>query len=152
MQMGPQEQAAISDGTQALKVVRGLASTYGFDPAKVGFIGFSAGGVVAGSQGVNADPADRANFVGIIYSFVPSPIPSGAPPAFMAAAADDPLSSGLPELFSRWRKAGASAELHIYAKGHHGFGTNKQGLPVDGWIDAFYAWMVEQGFAGSPAS
>jgi acetyl esterase/lipase len=150
MQMGPQEEAAIADGTQALKVVRGLAATYGFDPAKVGFIGFSAGGVVAGSQGVNPNPADRANFVGIIYSFVPGPIPSGASPAFMAAAADDPLSRSMPALFMSWRQADAPAELHIYAKGHHGFGTNKQGLPVDGWMDVFYAWMAQQGFVSSP--
>jgi acetyl esterase/lipase len=150
MKIGPQEQEGIDDGTQALKVVRSLASTYGYDPHKVGFIGFSAGGAVAGGQGVLANPADRADFVGIIYSFVAGPIPAGAPPAFMAAAADDPLSAGLPDLFSRWRQAGASAELHIYAKGKHGFGTVKQGLPVDHWMDAFYAWMAQQGFVAAP--
>ena len=146
MPIGPREAAAIADGTQAIKVVRALAGKYHFDPARVGFVGFSAGGMVSGSQGVSPVPADRANFVGIIYSNVPGSIPAGAPPAFMAAAADDPLSDGLPDLFHRWRAAGAPAELHIYAKGQHGFGSVKQGLPVDGWLDAFYAWMVQQGF------
>jgi len=149
--IGAQEQAAIADGGQAVKDVRGLAARYGFDPGKVGIIGFSAGGAVSGYQAVAASAADRPNFVGVIYSFVGGPIPSDAPPVFMAAAADDPLSNGLPDLYSRLRQAGVSAELHIYAKGQHGFGMTKQGLPVDGWIDAFYAWTVQQGFAPAPA-
>jgi hypothetical protein len=53
----------------------------------------------------------------------------------------------MPDLFARWRASGASAEMHIYAKGQHGFGTAKQGLPVDHWLDAFYAWLGQQGFA-----
>ncbi len=64
----------------------------------------------------------------------------------MAGAADDPLPAAMPNLFARWRASGASAELHIYAKGQHGFGTVKQGLPVDHWLDAFYDWMAQQGF------
>ena len=64
----------------------------------------------------------------------------------MAAAADDPIATGMPDLFARWLKAGSPAEIHVYSKGKHGFGTHKQNLPVDGWLDAFYAWIVQQGF------
>jgi hypothetical protein len=41
---------------------------------------------------------------------------------------------------------GQPAEIHIYAKGRHGFGTAHQGLPVDHWLDAFHAWLAQQGF------
>jgi acetyl esterase/lipase len=146
LEFGPVELSAIADGQQAIKLVRSRAKEFGVDPQRIGIIGFSAGGAVSGGASTRAEPADRPNFVGIIYGGVPGAIPAQAPPAFLAAAADDPLSNGLPDLFVRWRASGASAEMHIYAKGQHGFGTAKQGLPVDHWLDAFYAWLEQQGF------
>jgi acetyl esterase/lipase len=147
LEFGPLELSAIADGEQAIKLVRSRAKEFGIDPQRIGIIGFSAGGAVAGGASVRAEPAQRPNFVGIIYGGVPGAIPAQAPPAFLAAAADDPLSNGMPDLFARWRASGASAEMHIYAKGQHGFGTAKQGLPVDHWLDVFYAWLEQQGFA-----
>lgn len=144
--MGPVETGAIADGEQAIRLVRSRAKEFGIDPAKIGIIGFSAGGVVSGGAAVEAAPADKPNFVGIIYSFRPGTIPAGAPPAFMAAAADDPISNGMAGLYLRWRASGASAELHMFAKGQHGFGTAKQGLPVDHWLEMFYGWLAQQGF------
>jgi acetyl esterase/lipase len=147
MEMGAVEKSGIADGVQAVKLVRSLAKTYSIDPTRVGIVGFSAGGAVSGHAAITPVAAERPNFVGIIYSGVrEATIPAGAPPAFMAAAADDPLAMGMPDLFARWLKAGSKAEIHIYSKGQHGFGTHKQGLPVDGWLDAFYAWIVQQGF------
>ena len=143
--IGPFEQDAIADGIQALKTVRSHAKEYGIDPSRVGIIGFSAGGMVSGSAATAPAAEDRPNFVGLIYSGIPGDIPKGAPPAFFAAAADDPLSSRMPGDFARWLAAGSKAEIHVYATGQHGFGTVKQGLPVDGWLDAFDAWMVQQG-------
>jgi acetyl esterase/lipase len=146
MDFGPVEKLALSDGQQAVKLVRTRAKEFGIDPQRIGIIGFSAGGAVSGGSTVQAAPADRANFVGVIYAGVPGDLPKQLPPAFLAAAADDPLSSAMPDLFVRWRATGAAAELHIYAKGKHGFGTVKQGLPVDHWLDAFHAWLGQQGF------
>jgi acetyl esterase/lipase len=48
-------------------------------------------------------------------------------------------------LYSDWKAAGKSAELHLYAKGGHGFGMRKQGLPTDKWIDRFGDWLDQQG-------
>lgn len=149
--IGPFEQDAIADGIQALKVVRSHAKEYAIDPSRVGIIGFSAGGVVSGRAAIAPAAEDRPNFVGVIYSGINGDIPKGAPPAFFAAAADDPLSSRMPGDFTRWLAAGSQAELHVYATGQHGFGTVKQGLPVDGWLDAFYAWMVQQGVTKAAA-
>lgn len=151
MEFGAVEKSAIADGVQAIKLVRSLAKTYGIDPARVGIVGFSAGGAVSGSTAITPVAAERPNFVGIIYAGVRDEIPAGAPPAFMAAAADDQLAAGMPDVFARWLKSGAKAELHIYSKGQHGFGTHKQGLPVDGWLDAFHAWIVQQGFVKQPS-
>lgn len=144
--IGAVELAALSDGQQAVKIVRAHAKEFGIDPKRVGIIGFSAGGAVSGGSTARAPAADRANFVGVIYAGVPDDLPAQLPPAFFAAAADDPLSSTMPDLFVRWRATGAPAELHIYAKGDHGFGTRQQGLPVDHWLDAFHAWLAQQGF------
>ncbi len=93
--------------------------------------------------------ADKPNFVGIIYSFAPDRPTAGLPPAFMAGAADDQLVTQMPQMFSNWLASGAKAELHIYAKGQHGFGTAKQNLPVDEWLSVFHAWLGQQGFVPS---
>lgn len=146
MEMGEVELAGISDGQEAIKLVRNRAKEFNIDPERIGIIGFSAGGAVSGGATVRAEPKDRPNFVGIIYSFTPGDLPAGLPPAFFAAAADDSLAGRMPELFSNWLASGAEAEIHIYAEGHHGFGAAKQGLPVDNWLDSFYAWMDQQGF------
>ena len=147
--MGPIENGAISDGQQAIKYVRKHATEYGVDSARIGIIGFSAGGAVSSGATIRAAAADKPNFVGIIYAFAPDELTSGLPPAFLAGAADDPLVARMPQLFSGWLASGAKAELHIYAKGQHGFGTARQNLPVDGWLDAFYAWLGQQGFVPS---
>ena len=42
--------------------------------------------------------------------------------------------------------ADRSSELHIFARGAHGFGMVKQGLPVDRWIDLLGAWLADKGF------
>jgi hypothetical protein len=67
---------------------------------------------------------------------------------FVAAASDDqlglaPLSLAL---YHKWTQAHKSGELHIYAKGGHGFGMRKQNLPTDHWIDRFSDWLEQQGF------
>jgi len=77
-----------------------------------------------------------------------APVPADAPPMFVAAASDDQL--GLApvslHLYHLWSAAHKSAELHIYAKGGHGFGMRKQDLPTDHWIDRFADWLELEGF------
>jgi endo-1,4-beta-xylanase len=46
------------DAARAVRVVRSRASEWGIDPAKIGFIGFSAGGEVAGMIGLKYDAGD----------------------------------------------------------------------------------------------
>ena len=139
----------IADGIQALKVVRATAAKWGIDADKIVFIGFSAGGVVTCGTMLAENPSDRPNFVAPIYGapFGPIPnIPSGAPPAFLAVAEDDPLAA-VPVLkfFDALRAAKLSPELHVFRSGKHGFSMSRRGGTSDHWIDELYWWMESYG-------
>jgi acetyl esterase/lipase len=143
---------AIADGRQALTYVRKHAREWGIDPDKIGMIGFSAGGALASASAFDYTLDNRPDFIAPIYPFVPpflsAPPPKDAPPLFIAAATDDeyhlvPMSLGL---YSKWLATGHSAEIHIYSKGGHGFGMNRQNQPSDAWIDRFGEWLHIQGF------
>ena len=73
---------------------------------------------------------------------------------FLAAASDDQLglASHSIDLYNKWLASKHSVELHLYAKGGHGFGMRKQNIPTDAWIERFGDWLQLQGFAktGSP--
>jgi acetyl esterase/lipase len=48
------------DAQRALRIVRANAATWGLDPAKIGIIGFSAGGHLASTAGTHFDAGDAA--------------------------------------------------------------------------------------------
>jgi acetyl esterase/lipase len=56
----------VSDARQAMKVIRGMAGEWGVDPAKVGVIGFSAGGHLASTLLTYYDDGSRPDF-GILF-------------------------------------------------------------------------------------
>lgn len=136
------------DGMRAMEYVREHASEFGIDPKKVGIMGFSAGAGVTMHTVINASPEQMPDFAAPIYGgwIGDSKIPDNAPPLFILAAADDPISVGCPDLYKAWRAAGKSAELHMYSKGGHGFGMSQRGLPIDTWIERLYDWMKASGF------
>jgi acetyl esterase/lipase len=142
---------AVADGLAAVTYVRQHAAEWGVSPDRVGIVGFSAGGRVTSGVAFNYRPEGRPAFVAPIYAggeiSKDVPVPADAPPMFIAAATDDSLGLA-PEsvsLYERWTGANKSAELHLYAKGGHGFGMRKQGLPTDHWIDRFADWLELQG-------
>ena len=143
---------AIADGLAAVTYVRQHASEWGVSPDRVGILGFSAGGAVAAAVGFRYQPDGRPAFVAPIYaggeSFKDATVPADAPPMFIAAATDDslglvPVSLGL---YEKWTAAHKSAEMHLYAKGGHGFGMHTHNLPTDHWIDRFADWLELEGF------
>ena len=143
---------SIADGLAAVAYVRKHASDWGVSPDRVGIIGFSAGGTVAAAVGLNYAPEGRPAFVAPIYPATSmlkdAQVPADAPPLFLAAATDDQLGLAMDSvgLYERWAAAHKSAELHMYAKGGHGFGMRKQGFPSDLWIDRFGEWLASQGW------
>ncbi|MGC1448931.1 MAG: alpha/beta hydrolase [Candidatus Sulfotelmatobacter sp.] len=143
---------AVADGLAAVTYVRQHASEWGVSPDRVGIIGFSAGGAVTAGVAFHYAPEGRPAFVAPIYaggeSFKDASVPADAPPMFIAAATDDQLGL-VPtsiSLYEKWTGAHKSAELHLYAKGGHGFGMRKQNLPTDHWIDRFADWLEFQGW------
>lgn len=139
---------ALADGLQALRLVRQQAATWGLAPNKIGMVGFSAGGRLLATVLQGYDQESRPDFAGFIYGglWEEFPAPADAPPLFSAAADDDAWSAPLcVRLYQLWKEGGHPAELHIYAKGGHGFGLRQQGLPTDSWIDRFGEWLQLQG-------
>ena len=146
----------IADAIQALKIVRQNAAKWHLAPDRVGIIGFSAGGMVASGALLQPDSAARPSFAAMIYGApfgVMPTIPSSLPPIFLAWAADDNV---VPKMLPRFRDAltaaGISPEVHVYAKGGHGFGMKKQGTSSDHWVDEFYWWLASQGLTTKRAA
>jgi acetyl esterase/lipase len=143
---------SIADGLAGVTYVRQHASEWGVSPARVGIIGFSAGGTVAAGVALRYVPEGRPVFVASIYGAAgvlnDASVPADAPPMFIAAATDDSLGLAPDSvaLYEKWTGAHKSAELHMYAKGGHGFGMRKQNLPTDDWIDRFADWLQLQGW------
>ncbi len=82
----------------------------------------------------------------MIYGALRRPVPTDAPPAFFATAADDPLLANAAEpMFDAWRAARRPAELHLYERGGHGFGLVPKGASSDHWLDEFFWWMQSLG-------
>ncbi len=137
---------SVQDGKSAVAYVRNHATDYGIDPAKIGFMGFSAGGAVTMGVGYTGSGESAPDFIVPVYPWTDAyPVaaaPEGAPPMLVICATDDPLglAKGSVELYSAWRTAGKSTALHMYSQGGHGFGMRKQGLPSDTWIERFYDW------------
>lgn len=141
----------VADGGQAVRVVRERAAEWGVDPGRVGIVGFSAGGHVAVGAASHHDAVSRPDFAAAVYPPLPPDlaVPADAPPLFLATAADDPLVDARDSLAiaAAWLAAGRSAELHLYAAGGHGFALWPKGLPVDGWAERWWEWLVAGGFA-----
>lgn len=105
-----------ADAARSIRLVRSRASEWGVDPARIGIIGFSAGGEVGGMIGVKydagapdaADPIERASsrpdFNILIYPFYRpgsvgqrSPVPPALQP--IVENADFPLKPDAPPVF-----------------------------------------------------
>jgi acetyl esterase/lipase len=142
---------AIADGLAAVGYVRKHAAEFGISPARIGLMGFSAGGTVTAGVVFGYTAETRPDFIAPIYAYMgaikQTNVPADAPPMFVAAATDDQLglATDSVNLYSKWLAAKKPVELHLYAKGGHGFGMRKQDLPTDQWIDRFGEWLQVQG-------
>jgi acetyl esterase/lipase len=149
---GPQagqnvREMAGADGQQAVRLLRQHAAEFGVGPNRIGIIGYSAGGAVVLSTVYG--PADgRPDFAVPIYAAGANsnPPPDGAPPLFIAVAADDQAVGyqGSIDLFGAWRKAGLPVELHVFQTGQHGF--VKKGGGADHYLDRVEEWLKLNGW------
>jgi acetyl esterase/lipase len=145
------EPLSVADGLAAVTYVRQHAAEWGISPDRVGIIGFSAGGAVTAEVATRYAPEGRPAFVAPIYAggiVQDAPVPADAPPMFIAAATDDSLGLAPQSiaLYQKWFAAHKSVELHMYAKGGHGFGMRSPIVPTAHWIDRFADWLQLEGF------
>jgi endo-1,4-beta-xylanase len=134
------ETHALADAQRAIRLLRSRAAEFGINPARVGIMGFSAGGEVAALAATRfdagkpdaADPIDRLgsrpDFDALIYPGIRAEsyaIPKEMPVTFMLCADNDAgPSAALAGLYPMLKAAHIQTEVHVYATGGHGFGVN----------------------------
>jgi acetyl esterase/lipase len=156
------EGTELADIQRAIRLVRSRAQEWGLDRERIGVMGFSAGGELAamastrykvGTEGA-PDPIERESskpaFQALLYPAIPRDmnLSKQTPPAFLACGEDDrpDIAQGLPELYLSLKRAGVSAELHIFARTGHGFGLRASNRPpVSEWTELFREWLDVQG-------
>ena len=163
----------LQDAQRAIGLVRHHAAEWGLNPERIGILGFSAGGhltVMAtlhpNERTYTMDPAldvedATPNFSIPVYpaylvtkedTFTLKPeivVTDKAPPMCIVHAHDDKgvtSPSGSALLYLEYKKKNLPAELHIFAKGGHGFGMRKTGLPTADWLVRCGEWIKSMGW------
>ena len=154
----------LEDAQQAVRLTRSHAAEWQIDPHKIGVLGFSAGGHLAVTVSNHSDyqhpgaapnaVSARPDFAVVIYPgyLVAEPVldklsPGSAPnantpPTFLVQAEDDPVHEENALVYYQVLKdAKIPAELHIYAKGGHGYGLRPTDLPVTHWPSLVETWL-----------
>jgi acetyl esterase/lipase len=160
------EDHALADARRAVRLVRSRASEWGVDPARVGMMGFSAGGEVTALAGTRfeaaseatGDPVDRLSsrpdFLVLVYPGVRPEkltITKETPPTFLTVADDDRGSAqSTAAIYLALKKAGVSGELHVFARGGHGFGMRDNHVPASSWPTRLQEWMADRGLLRKP--
>lgn len=162
--------AAVQDAQRAMSLVRSRAEPWQIDPARIGILGFSAGGQTAALAACLSDerqyePIDDVDEVSARPDFAVLVYPGGllndqntaladyvhvsrsTPPMFFAHAQDDrvhPANSLL--LALALKRANVPAEVHLYASGGHGFGLRSTDAPCTSWPARCEEWMRQSGW------
>jgi acetyl esterase/lipase len=168
----PDSPVALEDAQRTLGLVRLHAAEWHMDPHKIGVLGFSAGGHLVAAISTQygkrlypvIDAADtmscRPDFAVAIYPghmmehttrpfelnpFVP--VTSRTPPTFLLQAEDDPVDDVKNSLvyFIALKRAGVSAELHIYPRGGHAFGLRQTPFAITAWPGLVERWLQSIG-------
>lgn len=159
----------VQDAQRAIGLARHHAAEWGVDPKRVGLLGFSAGGNLAGHaawdrtprtypQRPELDDPRGPDFLVFVYGggFLDREdktkfregfsVPADAPPAFFLVAHNDgnnPFEAAM--LYLEYKRRNLSAELHICAKGGHGFGVRRDKNPINDWPARCGEWMKSMG-------
>ena len=167
----------LQDAQRALGLVRQHATEWGIDAARIGVLGFSAGGhlaaVLSNQHATRSyepiDEADkvscRPDFAVLIYpayltvkekadALAPElPVSkANTPPTFLAMAEDDPVRvENALFYYVALKNAQVPAELHVYPRGGHGYGLRRTENDVTAWPDRAGDWLKASGWLKSGA-
>jgi acetyl esterase/lipase len=74
-------------------------------------------------------------------------IPPDNPPVFLAHTDDDRIVTAENSvlMYLALKRAGVSAELHVYATCGRGFGVRKRQQPISSWPERCADWLEVQG-------
>ncbi len=158
-------EGAFEDAQRAMSLLRHRAESLGIDPEKIGVIGFSAGGSLAGTLCTNYEkrayiPIDdvdkiscRPDFAMLVYPYLMAgreadslaeniKVTPETPPAIMIHAQDDWVKAESSiYYFMALKKAGVPAELHVFPSGGHGYGLRRTQHAVTGWPELCNTWL-----------
>jgi len=157
---------ALQDAQRAIRLVRFKARELRIDPARIGVIGFSAGGyLVAQTSNIfesTYDPVDAADKLSSRPDFAIALYPGhlcragGAldpgiqvtgqtPLTILLQAWDDPVDKICNStVYARaLDAAGVRAEVHLFARGGHAFGLRPGTHPVSSWPSLVENWLKE---------
>lgn len=167
-------EAPLQDVQRAISYVRAHAATLNIDPARIGVMGFSAGGHLAAMASTafehrtypEADAADRVScrpdFCLLVYpaylsgdNFALAPevkVTPRTPPTMLIQAENDAphIDSSLFYYYAL-KAAGVPAWMHLYSKGGHGYGLRDTGCAVNEWPYRVEDWLNELGVIELPA-
>jgi acetyl esterase/lipase len=158
------QEGALQDVQRALRIVRSRAAEWQLQQQKIGVLGFSAGGSLSArastlynqqtypAQDVSDSASARPDFALLIYpayldqgtnnSITPElQIDSHTPPTFLFATADDPYANSALIMAGALRNAKVNVELHLYAKGGHGYGLRPDNKAGKAWTTLAAHWL-----------
>jgi acetyl esterase/lipase len=166
----PRRAAPLQDAQRAMGLVRAHAKEWGVNPAQVGVLGFSAGAHLAANLSNHfdkrtydaIDEADqlscRPDFAAIIYPGLLTEkndgqhlaadmtVTANTPPSFLLQAEDDPVHVENSLLYyTALKNAKVPSEMHLFAKGRHGYGLRHTEDPVTDWPKLAERWMQTLG-------
>lgn len=140
----------LEDGLQAMRILRSNAKEWGFDPDRIGVVGFSAGSMVTLYVGQNYAEDSRPAFLAPIYSgwHKPVKVPADSIPMFLCSPAKDIFTPAelIDNVYLPWLKAGYPVELHTYYHTVHGFGVIPTEKAVGTWVDRMLDFMKDCNF------
>ena len=158
-----------ADAKQAVFILRSRANELDIDANKIGISGFSAGGELSLTVGLSifekelptyanfGQISTTPDFLCLVYPGISPLVMTRAktmdqfPPVFMVNGAQDTTTpaANCIELYNIFLKKNAPTELHIYAKGEHGFDSGiGRGIGIATWRDSFIAWLKDMKFIG----
>jgi acetyl esterase/lipase len=158
------EENAKQDIFRAMRLVRSMAKEFNIDTSRIGVMGFSAGGEMAGwvsyhytdNYFASHDAVDqltaRPAFDILVYPgplAVPDVVTSSSPPVFLLAANDDTCcSEPIVRLLQMHRKAKVPVEIHLYAQGNHAFnmGYHSSLNTIKDWPQRLTDWLKDNGW------